>query len=98
MKRALAIAVLATTGLVGRDAAAFEFGTPAQEHPSRSPQNFAFELRFSPYRPQIDEEESLNGKTPFADAFGDKPRLYIGAEFDWQIFRIPYVGTIGPGV
>jgi hypothetical protein len=80
-----------------RDAAAFEFGTPAREHPFRSPQNFAFELRFSPYRPAIDDEPGLAG-TPYRDRFGTNPRLCIGVEFDWQVFRIPYVGTIGPGL
>jgi hypothetical protein len=76
---------------------AIEFGTPAQSHPYRSPQNFALELRFSPYRPQIDDEPGLNG-TPYADAFGSGAKLYVGLEFDWQTFRIPYVGTIGPGI
>lgn len=81
-----------------REAQAIEFGTPASEHPHRSPQHFALELRFSPYRVQVDEEEALNGATPFADSFGTSPRLYFGLELDWQTFRIPYVGTIGPGL
>jgi hypothetical protein len=86
-----------------KDARAIEFGTPASEHPHRSPQNFAFELRFSPYRVQVDEEPALKDhpdgpQTPFADSFGTSPRLYIGLELDWQTFRIPYVGTIGPGL
>lgn len=85
-----------------KDAHAIEFGTPAQEHPYHSPQNFAFELRFSPYRVQVDEEPGLaknaQGEGPFAQSFGTSPRLYIGLELDWQTFRIPYVGTIGPGL
>jgi hypothetical protein len=85
-----------------KDAHAIEFGTPAKEHPHRSPQNFAFELRFSPYRVQVDEEPGLQknaqGEGPFAQSFGSGPRLYIGLELDWQTFRIPYVGTIGPGL
>jgi hypothetical protein len=84
--------------LAPKDAHALELGTPAKEHPYRSPQNFALELRFSPYRVQVDEEPALNGATPFADSFGTAPRLYFGLEFDWQTFRIPWVGTIGPGV
>jgi hypothetical protein len=84
--------------LVAADARALEFGTRAQEHPYRSAQNFALELRFSPYRPQVDDEPSLNGLTPFRDSFGSNPRLAIGIEFDWQMFRIPYVGTLGPGL
>lgn len=61
-----------------------------------TPQHFAFELRFSPYRPDIDSEPGLTG-TPYQNVFGTKPRLMIGAEFDWQIVRIPYLGTLGPG-
>jgi hypothetical protein len=92
-------AALATALLVGSagDARAIEFGTRAQEHPFRSPQNFALELRFSPYYVAIDDEPGLQG-TPFKDRFGDNPRLAFGLEFDWQTFRIPYVGTIGPGI
>lgn len=62
-----------------------------------SPQNFAIELRFSPYRPDIDSDPSLHG-TPYADSFGDVPHLQFGIEFDWQALRIPHVGTLGPGL
>lgn len=93
-----AFALALALAIAPREAHAIEFGTPASEHPYHSPQNFALELRFSPYRVQVDEEPALNGATPFADAFGTSPRLYFGLEFDWQTFRIPYVGTIGPGV
>ena len=80
------------------DAQAIEFGTPASEHPYRSQQNFHLEIRFSPYRPQIDDDPNLNGATPYAKNFGAVPRFYFGMELDWQTFRIPYVGTIGPGI
>ncbi|WP_394845684.1 MXAN_2562 family outer membrane beta-barrel protein [Pendulispora brunnea] len=63
-----------------------------------SPQHFALEFRFAPYKPQIDDEPSLNGKTPWKDTFRDNPRLLFAVEFDWQALRIPYLGTIGPGV
>ena len=100
MKRFVRFAVLGVTTLatllLANDAQAFEFGTKQSEHPYRSAQNFALELRFSPYRPQVDQEPGIQG-TPFADSFGTKPRLYFGIEFDWQVYRIPYVGTIGPG-
>lgn len=89
--------LLAGLGVSG-EASAFEFGTPAQNHPFRSAQNFALEIRFSPYYPAVDDEPSLNGATPFKNRFGDNPRLAFGLEFDWQIFRIPYIGTIGPGL
>ena len=80
------------------DAHAFELGTPPSDHPYRSSQNFALELRFAPYHPQIDDEPDLNGKTPYANSFGDVARFYFGIEFDWQAFRIPFLGTLGPGV
>jgi hypothetical protein len=61
-----------------------------------SPQRFAFELRFSPYRPDIDSEPGLTGK-PYESVYGTMPRLMIGAELDWQVLRIPHLGTLGPG-
>lgn len=96
-KRALSALAVAGVLFVADDARAFEFGTPAEEHPFRSAQNFALELRFSPYYPAVDEEPGLTG-TPFKDRFGENARLYFGLEFDWQTFRIPHFGTIGPGV
>jgi hypothetical protein len=62
-----------------------------------SPQHFALELRFAPYKPQIDDEPALGGKTPYKNTFGDNPRLEFAVEFDWQAVRIPYLGTLGPG-
>jgi len=81
-----------------RDAQALELGTPASVHPYRSQQNFALEIRFSPYRPQIDDDPNLNGATPYAKNFGTVPRFHFGLELDWQTLRIPYLGTIGPGI
>lgn len=77
---------------------AFEFGTPEQKTPFRSAQNFALELRFGPYYPQIDEEPALKGQKPFERAFGTSQRLLVALELDWQTFRIPHVGTLGPGL
>lgn len=66
----------------------------------RSPQNFAFELRFGPYYPAVDDDPSVKSPTggigPFEAAFGKGQRFYFGLEADWQAFRIPYVGVIGP--
>lgn len=63
-----------------------------------SPQNFAFEFRFSPYRPDVDGDPALHGARPYHDIFGTMPRLLIAAELDWQAVRIPHFGTIGPGI
>jgi hypothetical protein len=66
---------------------------PPQPHPDTQ---FAFELRFAPYWPEIYSEPGLTG-TPFADTFGTDPRFYFGLEFDWLPLRVPYVGALGPG-
>lgn len=97
LRNVLFAAVALTGALVPRDAEALELGTPAQTRPFRSAQHFALEIRVSPYYPAVDDEPGLRG-TPFQDRFGDKPRVAIGLEFDWQTLRIPYVGTIGPGL
>ena len=59
-----------------------------------SEQYAAIEARFGPYWPNVDEE--VTG-APFDDTFGKK-RYAFGLQIDWQILRIPYVGTLGPGV
>lgn len=93
-------AVVAAVAVAPRaDAADGEpIGGVQRERQYESPQRFAAELRFSPYRPQIDDEPALGGATPYADAFGSTPRLMVALEVDWQALRIPYVGTIGPGL
>jgi hypothetical protein len=92
----LALAIFAVSGgaAAGDD---FHKDPMTPNRRAESPQHFAFELRFSPYSPDVDGESSLGGKTPFADTFGSMKRLLISAEMDWQAYRIPYVGTIGPG-
>lgn len=62
-----------------------------------SSQNFAIELRVGLYRPDVDSDPALGGKTPYASSFGDKGRAMLGFELDWQAIRIPHVGVIGPG-
>jgi hypothetical protein len=73
-------------------------GIRADPHTYETPQNFALELRFGPYEPEVDSDPDLAGRTPYAASFGDKPRLMFGVELDWQALRIPHVGTLGPGV
>jgi len=93
-----ALAVLSCSTLAAGSASAEESVSPRYARSYVSPQYFAMELRFSPYRPQIDDEPALNGKTPYANTFGSMRRLMVQLELDWQAFRIPYVGTIGPGL
>jgi hypothetical protein len=61
----------------------------------RSPQNAAFEIRVGPYTANVDEK--LDG-TPYEDTFGTKQRWHGGFEADWQLFRIPRVLSLGPGL
>ncbi len=63
-----------------------------------SPQHFALELRFLPYRPDVDGDPKLNGARPYETAFGSSRNVMVQAEFDWQTVRIPHLGTLGPGV
>lgn len=63
-----------------------------------SPQDYALEFRFSPYRPDVDSEPGLGGRRPYADVFGGNSRVLVGAQFDFQLLRIPHVGTLGPGL
>ena len=60
-----------------------------------SEQYAAIEARFGPYVPNVDED--VNG-APFEDTFGDKAHYAFGLQVDWQMLRVPYVGTLGPGV
>lgn len=71
--------------------------TVSTERERRNVQRFAFELRFGGYYPRVDEE--LGGAAaPFRDTFGGDPQFFFGLEVDWQALRIPYVGSLGPGV
>jgi hypothetical protein len=70
----------------------------AQRRDFESPQHFAAELRFASFSPDVDSDPALHGNAPYATAFGPNPRLLVSAEFDWQAYRIPHLGTIGPGV
>ncbi|MEO8183524.1 MAG: MXAN_2562 family outer membrane beta-barrel protein [Deltaproteobacteria bacterium] len=55
----------------------------------------AFELRFGPYAPRIDEGTD----TPIREQiFGDKTRYQFGFEIDGQLWRAPHVGTLGVGL
>jgi hypothetical protein len=62
---------------------------------SESKQEAAFELRFGRYVPEVDDQLSTR---PFHDTFGNSNRYLFGAELDWQLLRVPHLGSIGPGV
>jgi hypothetical protein len=52
----------------------------------RSPQRFAFELRFGPYRPDVDSEFG-GQRTPYKDFFGNDRRLMTHVEFGYEFFH-----------
>jgi hypothetical protein len=100
MKRVVEISMTlaALAVFASSDASAIELGTRATDQPFHSAQDFALEFRFSPYRAQVDDDPALGGAKPLEKSFGTAPRLSIAVEFDWQVLRIPYIGTIGPGL
>ena len=99
MKRFALLLALALLGLTRAAAAqgVDEFGAYGTRDRGRSesPQNGAFEARFGPYIPRVDQ--SVSG-SPFKDSFGNSKRYMFGLEGDWQVLRIPHLGTLGPGV
>lgn len=92
---------LAAVGLVGAlvpgraRAQLTEAEAPVEHH--GSPQHFAFELKFGPYRPDIDSEFSgASGRHPYQDFFGSSRRLMTNMEFDYELLR--HVGTVAIGL
>ncbi|MGO8994748.1 MAG: MXAN_2562 family outer membrane beta-barrel protein [Polyangiaceae bacterium] len=67
-------------------------------HHAASVQNFAVELRFALYQPQVDSDPALGGNTPFANTFSGQTGYEGGIEFDWQALHIPNIGSLGPGL
>lgn len=62
---------------------------------NRSEQYGAIEFRIGPYLPQVDKEL---GSSPYEATFGPNPSVTVGLEGDYQVLRIPYFGTLGPGL
>jgi hypothetical protein len=97
MKQTLVLAgALAITAFGARASADVDdLGAYRREaHHFHTPQDLAVELRFGPYAPNVDDDLSAR---PYDTVFGDSTRYYGGLEFDWQVLRIPYLGTLGPG-
>jgi hypothetical protein len=61
----------------------------------RTPQRFAFELRFGPYRPDVDGE--FDGtRQPYQEYFGSGSKLLTQMEFDYEILH--RIGTVAVGL
>jgi hypothetical protein len=93
-----AVAMSTAIALMASPAAAQEDFEQSWREPRirESDQQFALELRFGPYSPDIDA--AFPQQRPYEKVFGTDARVAFGLEFDWQLFRIPFVGTLGPGV
>jgi hypothetical protein len=61
-----------------------------------SKERFILEFRFGLYHPRVDTGPGLRG-APYESTFGDTANFEFALEFDWQAYRIPHFGTIGPG-
>lgn len=94
--RALVASLLAaiTVSLLGIAGARAQVITTERGHQA-SPQHFALELRFGPYKPDIDSEFA-DSRTPYQSFFGSNRRLMMQMEFDYQIIR--HVGSLGIGL
>ena len=68
MTRAARLAVL-LAALTATRAGAEELKLFDTAAPRRSPQHFAFELKFGAYSPDIDSSPGLGGNHPFSDLF-----------------------------
>jgi hypothetical protein len=61
----------------------------------KTAQRFAFELRFGPYRPDVDAEFD-GARHPYQDYYGSGSKLMTQSELDYEIFH--RIGTIAVGV
>jgi len=96
-RRTIALGALAAAlALAPRAARAQTFaegdGGPARHY--HSPQHFAFQLSFGPYKPDVDSE--FTTRHPYQDYFGNGGHLMSRAELDLQLFR--WMGTFAIGV
>lgn len=106
MRTSLLVTALVTSTVLSSVAAAqeslSEYSYTARDRKHReSPQNVAIELRVGRYVPNVDSEfaDAPPGPgRPYEYMFGNSNRYSIGFEVDYQALRIPYLGTLGPGI
>jgi fibronectin type III domain protein len=84
-------------GADGDSILATPIGSAAHEE---SPHWWNFELRFGPYRPDVDSEFSDRGsaKRPYAQTFGSSRHLMGGVEIDRQVLHRGGTWAVGLGV
>jgi hypothetical protein len=76
-------------------------GDPVPGH-YHSPRHFSFELRFGPYRPDVDSEFVNDAgqqlRTPYQDFFGSGSKLMTQIELDYEVFHRFGTAAVGLGV
>jgi hypothetical protein len=72
-----------------------EHSEPPRAH-YHSPQDFAFQLTFGPYRPDVDSEFT-SGRHPYLDYFHADSHLLIRGELEYQVFHKMGTAAIGLG-
>ena len=65
------------------------------DYDEESPRRFLLELKFGPYRPNIDDAFS-GSKTPYRDYFGDDSFLLSAVQFEVEFYQD--AGTLSAGV
>lgn len=66
-----------------------------EENRFRSPQNWAVELRFGPYLPEIDSEFPGAEKPPYQSYFGDNANVMFQLEVDYQFTHVFGSAAVG---
>lgn len=69
-----------------------------EENQFRSPQSWAVELRFGPYRPEIDSEFPGAATPPYESYFGSKSKLMLQLEVDYQFTHVFGSAAVGAQV
>ena len=105
---ALLLTALSSTALAQGSDVLGAYGGARDPNRYRTGQEFMLELRVQQYIPDVDSEFADGARNPrktvipddvagpYEYTFGGGRRYAVGFELDWQVFRIPYVGTVGP--
>ncbi|HEY3360007.1 MAG TPA: MXAN_2562 family outer membrane beta-barrel protein [Polyangia bacterium] len=96
MRRISLLALLALAG-AARPAAADEPAAITEEPSYASPQRFAGEIKFGPYRPNIDSEFA-GGVGPYKRFFGGNSGLLMAYELDVQLYQKFGTAAVGLGL
>ena len=104
MRRLLLLATLGAGMLSTTNSTATDWRPKGREP---EPTYLAIEMRFGPYRPNVDQgvglvpcganDLSCTRSGPFQKVFGDDRRFMVGGEVDWQFLHVPHFASISIG-